>query len=323
MKQIKFGIIGCGNIAARFAKALAEFPDAMLYACGARESGRAQTFAGKYGAEKAYGNYQDVWEDCEVDAVYIATVHNTHAEIAKSCILAGKAVICEKPFFVNAHEAKEVISLAREKSVLVMEAFWTRTMPAYQKVKEWIADGRLGKLRLIRAAFCFSMPYNEDTRDHRLWNPATAGGALLDAGVYPYQYVTGIMGGPPERVTASVCSGPTGVDATVAMTLEYPELIGDCLTSIVANMDDTAVISGEKGYILQYYFLGSRRAERYDSQGKLVESFIDSVEEGFVHEIAHFIQLYREGKVESPWIPLEDNLDFAKHAEEILRQIQS
>lgn len=318
MNQVRFGIIGCGNIAARFAKALAASPEAVLYACAARDQERAQAFAAAYGAGRAYGSYQALWEDEEVDAVYIATVHNTHGEIAKACILAGKAVICEKPFFTNSREAEEVIRLAREKAVLAMEAFWTRAMPAYRKVKEWISGGRLGKIQLIRAAFCFQVPCNEHTRGHRLWNPATAGGALLDAGVYPYQYVTGIMDGPPDRVTAVVRPGPTGVDASVAMTLEYPEALGDCLTSIVARMDDTAVISGEKGFIRQPYFLGSRRAELYDSKGELVECFDDPAEEGFVHEIAHFVELYRAGKTESPWIPLEDNLDFARRAEEIL-----
>lgn len=323
MNQVKFGIIGCGNIAARFAKALAASPEARLYACAARDLERAQAFAGEHGAARAYGSYQALWEDCEVDAIYIATIHNTHAEIAKGCILAGKAVICEKPFFTNAREAEEVIRLAREKSVLAMEAFWTRAMPAYRKVKEWIAEGRLGKIQLIRAAFCFQVPYNEKTRDHRLWNPEAAGGALLDAGVYPYQYVTGIMDGPPERITAVVLPGPSGVDASVAMTLEYPEALGDCLTSIAAKMDDTAVISGEKGLIRQEYFLGSRRAELYDSRGELVERFEDPMEEGFVHEIAHFVELYRGGKTESPWIPLEDNLDFARRAEEILAKLKA
>lgn len=318
MTRIKFGILGCGSIAARFAKALALSEDAELTACAARDEARAQAFAAEHGG-KAYGSYEALLADPEVQAVYIATVHTTHAALAQMAIRAGKAVISEKPFFVNGREAEETIAMAREKGVLVMEGFWTRTMPAYLKAKEWIQEGKIGEIKLIRAAFCFNMPYDEQWKNHRLWNPEVGGGALLDAGVYPYEYVTGIMDGPPISVKATVSRAPTGVDGAVAMTLEYPGVIANCLTAINGYMDDVAVLSGSKGYIKQYYFLGCRRTELYQGRGELVEVFEDPQEEGFVHEITHFCGLLRDGKTESELIPLGDNLDFAKRAEAILQ----
>lgn len=316
--MINFGIIGCGGIAARFAKALASSKEASLYACAAREQSRAEAFAREHGAEKAYGDYQSLLRDEKVDAVYIATVHTAHAQNARDCILAGKPVLCEKPFFTNAREAREIVTLARERQVLTVEAFWTRMLPAFRKVKEWIDGGKIGEVQLIRAAFCFCMPYREEMRRHRLWDPRQGGGALLDLGVYPYEYVTGLMGGPPLELYSATLPGPTGVDLTVSMTLKYKSALAECLASMGGWMDDTAIISGTNGYIKQPKFWGSREAKLYDAGGSLVERFYDPEEEGFVHEIAHFAELVRSGATESPLIPLEDTLDFAQRVEGIL-----
>lgn len=319
MDKLRFGIAGCGNIAARFAGALAKSEAAELYACAARDKERAAAFAEKHGAAACYGSYEELIADENVQAIYIATVHTTHAEIAKKAILAGKAVISEKPFFVGAKEAEETIALAREKKVLMMEGFWTRTMPAYLKAKEWIAEGKIGDLTMIRAAFCFNMPNFGPFKNSRIWDPSVGGGALLDAGVYPYEYVTGIMGCRPIEMKTLVQRVPSGVDGTVTMSMRFPGgVIADCLTSVCGYMDSESVLSGTKGYIKQYYFLGCRKTELYVGREGLVETFEDPEEEGFVHEIAHFVDLYRSGRTESDLIPLDDTLDFARTAEEIL-----
>lgn len=321
MEKLRFGIVGCGVIAERFAKALNQSEAARLYACAARSLTRAEEFSEEHGAEKAYGSYEELISDPEVQAVYIATVHTTHAKIARQCIEAGKPVISEKPFFISGKEALETIKTAREKRILMMEGFWTRTLPAYLKTKEWIKSGRIGDVTLIRAAFCFPMPLNDETRTHRLWNPEVGGGALWDAGVYPYEYATGIMDGAPSEIQSMVQWAPSGVDAAVSMTMRWPcGTIADCMTGINGYMDDTAVISGTEGYIKQYHFLGCRRAELYLNSGELIERYEDPEEEGFVHEIAHFAELYRNGKTESDLIPLDDTLDFAIRSEEILKQ---
>lgn len=320
MEKIRFGILGCGNIAARFAKALNKSEDAELYASAARSAEKAEKFAETHGG-KAYAGYEDLLADPEVQAVYIATVHTTHAELAKMAIEAGKPVICEKPFFTNGKEAKEVIELAKAKNVLIMEAFWTRTQPAYKKMMEWIREGKIGELRMIRAAFCFAMPYMDALKEHRLWNPELGGGALLDAGVYPYEYVTGIMGCPPKELQTMVDWAPTGVDRTVTMNMKFENgVIADCLTSIGGYMDSESVISGTGGYIKQYYFLGSRKTELYQGREGLVETYEDPEEEGFVHQIAHLANLIRDGKTESDLNPLSLTLDFAEKADLILKK---
>ena len=318
MEKLRFGILGCGGIAHRFALALERSEAGELVACAARDPARAQAFAAAHGGVRACGSYEELVNDPSVEAVYVATVHTAHAQAARLCIEAGKAVLCEKPFFVNGREAREITALAREKHVLVMEAFWTRLMPAYQKAKDWIRAGRIGQVRLIRAAFCFPMPVNEQTVRHRLLDPAVGGGALLDVGVYPYEYVTGLMDGPPDHLTTSVLTGPTGVDESVAMILRYDRgVLADCLASIGGVMDDVATISGTEGFIKQYYFPGCRKTELYRGL-ELAETFEDPEEEGFVHEIAHFARLYRSGRTESDVIPLADTVDFADRVESIL-----
>ena len=311
--RLRFGIIGCGTIAARFSEALKKSSSGEAVACAARELSRAEEFAKKHEIKAAYGSYEELLSDESVQAVYIATVHTEHAKLAKMCINAGKAVICEKPLFVNETEAKEVIALAKEKDVLVMEAFWTRTLPAFAKAKEWIKAGKIGDVSLIRAAFCFPMPYIPETKDHRLFNPKLGGGALLDVGVYPYMYATGLMEEYPEDIKITKSMGETGVDLTTGMLLRFKGgAVADLLCSINGSMDETAIISGNAGLIKQYRFYGCTKTELCNQLGVVLETYEDPQDEGFVHEIEHFAKLYASGKKESDLIPLADTLDFAK-----------
>ena len=319
--KTRFGIIGCGFIASRFAQALKQSDSAQLYAVAARDPARAAEFAQKHGAVKSYGSYTELLEDPEVDCIYIATVNSTHAPIAEMCIAAGKPLICEKPFFVSTEEGKRVIAAAREAGVLIMEAMWSRCIPAYHKVKQWIAEGKIGDVRLIRSAFCFPKPYTKETADNRLFDLNTGGGACLDVGVYPYEYATGIMNAPPDECKILKVIGPTGVDLSVGLFLKYNSgVIADCLASITGFMDEDGMVSGNEGYILQKRFYGSRRCELYDNAGSLVDSFDDPVEDGFVHEINHFCDMLREGRTESTFIPLADTLDFTGVYEKMLEE---
>ncbi len=316
MEQLRFGILGCGNIAEYFMAAVRQCPEATVAACAARSPERAEAFARRHGIPKAYGSYQELIEDPAVQAVYIATVHSTHAACAKAAVLAGKAVLCEKPFFTNTREAEEGIALAKARGILMMEAFWTRTMPAYHKVKGWIRQGRIGKTALIQASFGFCVPFSEAMRHQRLWDPETAGGAILDAGVYPYQYITGIMESYPDDFEYALEYGPTGVETKAAMILRFRSgVMVECLASMVAVAHDDAIISGSDGFIIQKHFIGSRRCELYDRTHRLVEAYDDPVEDPYVHEIHHFADLFRTGKIESDWIPLADNLDFMHRAD--------
>ena len=317
--KTKFGILGCGGIAGRFAAALKLSESGELYAAAARDEARARAFIERHGSGKAYGSYRELIEDGNVEIVYISLVHSQHFEAAKMCVEHGKPVICEKPFFITAREAEELSALAKEKNVLIMEAMWTRCLPCFQKAREWAQSGAIGDVRLIDAAFCFNFPYDPK---HRLYDPDTAGGALLDAGVYPYEFVTGILGEKPAEIKAVARKAPNGVDETIVMSLGFDGgALASAITSIGVRASETAHIYGTNGSIRVERFLRSRKCELLNEAGEVIERFEDDQAEGFVHEIEHVVDLHRRGLKESPLIPIADNIDFARAADLILKQV--
>lgn len=319
--KTQFGIIGCGGIAARFAKAIGLVENAELHAAAARDLTRAEAFAEKFGAKNAYGSYQELAMDPAVEIVYISLIHNLHYEAAKLCVEHGKAVICEKPFFISEEEGMALQALSKEKNILVMEAMWTRCLPAFIKARQWVQSGAIGKIKYVDAAFCFHFPFNDETKSNRLYNPETAGGALLDAGVYPYEFITGILGEKPSEIKAVIQKAPTGVDETVAMSLRFDSgALASGVTSIGVKVSDTAHVYGTGGTIKLYHFLSCRKCELYNEQDELVECFEDGQEEGFVYEIQHVIELYKSGQIDSPLIPIQDSIDFARAADRIRRE---
>lgn len=316
--KTKFGLLGCGGIARRFAGALRLSESGELYAAAARDEARAREMIESFGGQKAYGSYLDLVRDPDVEIVYISLVHNYHYEAARLCVEYGKPVLCEKPFFISEKEAVALAELAREKGVLVMEAMWTRCLPAFQKAREWARSGAIGEVRLLDAAFCFNFPYDPK---HRLYSTETAGGALFDAGVYPYEFVTGILGEAPEEIKAVARKAPNGVDEAVVMALRFPGgTLASAVTSVGVNTSEMAHIYGTKGSINVHRFLRSRKCELLNEDGEVLETFADEQEEGFVHEIEHIVDLYKRGLTESPLIPMKDSIDFARAADIIRSQ---
>lgn len=302
--KVRFGIIGLGVIAGRFAKVLRTAEGTALTAVASREMERSEKFAAEYGAARAYDTYMDLIQDEEVDIVYVALTHNFHYDIVKKCIQNGKAVLCEKPFVTNQKDADELIELAREKQVLLMEAMWTRCIPAFQKAKEWVAGGLIGKPQLVQAAFCFNFPFD---KEHRLFNPDLAGGSLYDAGVYPLEFATGILGENPVTVNGITHRCSTGVDDFVVMNLGFESgALASLSCGVNANVSQDAYVYGTEGHIVVYDFLGSHKCERYDETNQLAECFEVDFEDGFIYEIMHICELFKEKKLESPLIPLED-----------------
>ena len=316
--KAKFGILGCGGIARRFARALNLSESGELYAAAARDISRAQELIGSFGGKKAYGSYLDLVLDENVEIVYISLVHNFHYEAARLCVEHGKAVICEKPFFITEKEAVALCELAREKGVLVMEAMWTRCLPGFLKAREWVRGGAIGEIKFIDAAFSFHFPYSPH---HRIYNPDTAGGALLDAGVYPYEFITGILMEKPEEIKAVAHKAGTGVDETVSVAMRFESgVLAHATASIGVKMSETAPIYGTKGSIKVYRFLSSRECALFNEKDERLDRFTDEQEEGFVYEIEHIVDLYRNKRTDSPLIPLEDSIDFARAADIIRAQ---
>ncbi len=315
---VRFGIIGLGGIAQRFARVLNTAENVELTAVASREMRRSAAFAQKYGAKKAYDSYSELIGDSGVDVVYVALTHNFHYEIVKECLNKGKGVICEKPFVLHKKDAEELAALSKSKNVLLMEAMWSRFIPAFKKAREWVKTGKVGEVRLVNASFCFNIPFDPK---HRLYDPEVAGGSLYDAGVYPIEFATGILGENPTAVNglAKFCS--TGVDEYVAMNMKFESgalASLNCGVSAVASQD--ARIYGTKGNIVVYSFLGSKRCELYDNENKLVERFEQDFEDGFIFQIEHFRDLYLNKKTESDIIPHKDSIACAGIFDELMEQ---
>lgn len=212
---LRWGILGPGGIAESFANDLALVPGAQLVAVGSRNRERAVAFAARRAIPYAHGSYEALVADPAVDIVYVATPHSRHADDMLLCLAAGKHVLVEKPFTVTGDQARRVAEAARASGRFAMEAVWTRFFPLFEKVRELIISGRIGSVIELRADFGNVVPYDPE---HRLWNPALAGGALLDLGIYPLTWAVGLLGWP-QSVEADASVAPNGVDEATGMRL--------------------------------------------------------------------------------------------------------
>ena len=195
---VRWGIIGTGKIARAFANALKEVPGAVLAGVASRSQDKADAFGQEFGAATSYGSYEALVQAADIDLVYVGTPHPQHAENALMALRAGKGVLCEKPFTMNLREAEQVVTLARSKRLFLMEAMWTRYLPAYLEVKRILASGEIGTPRQVVADFGFAANFGPE---HRVFNPELGGGALLDLGIYPLSVAAGLLG-PVSEIRA-------------------------------------------------------------------------------------------------------------------------
>lgn len=247
MKNINWGIIGCGGIAAKFATGLASLEDATLLAVGSRTPGKAKAFAHTYNVSTSYDCYEDLLADDRVDVVYVATTHNFHYQNVLQCLLAGKHVLCEKVFTINAKQAHHLQQVAIEKKLFLMEAMWTRFLPATKEIMKVIADGVIGEVKFMEADFSFKTAMDPEGR---FYNRALAGGSLMDLGIYTVSYASMLFGRQPATIKTNACMTPTGVDERNTHIFEYPDGKAALLTSSFAYYARTqALIAGTKGHI--------------------------------------------------------------------------
>jgi len=248
-KIIRWGILGTGLIAREFAQGLRSVADTQLLAIGSRTLATAQECAHQLGVPRSYGSYEDLLKDADVDIVYVATPHSRHKQDCILCLEAGKAVLCEKPFTINAQEAREVITLARQKQLFCMEAMWMRFLPLIQKVKEMINSGVIGEVRMINADFGYKSAYNPESR---FFNLQLGGGALLDRGIYPLSLAYHILSEPTDIVSQAGI-GETGVDEQAAIILSYPQgQLAVLSTTLRGESSNQATIIGTRGKITIY-----------------------------------------------------------------------
>ncbi len=245
-KKIRWGILGTGTVARDVARSFAYVNDAELAAVGSRSLDTARAFAARFGIAKAYGSYDELLADGDIDVVYIATPHDRHRDDCLKCFDAGKAVLCEKPFTLNAAQALEVISTAREKNLFCMEAMWMRFIPLIRRVRELVDAGEIGHVQMIKADFGYPTWYDPE---NRFFSLNRGGGSLMDRGIYTLSLARFLLG-DHENMKSSATIGPTGVDHQSACLLEYPNgAIADLSSTLTTYGTNEAVVMGTRGQI--------------------------------------------------------------------------
>ena len=299
---MNIGFIGAGRIANILAATMAKMEDVTLCAVAARELDRAQAFAEQHGFRKAYGSYEAMLRDPEVELVYIATPHSHHFEHMKLCIDHGKSVLCEKAFTLNAHQARQIAALAREKGVYVAEAIWTRYMPSRQLIDQVLASGIIGKVSTLTCNLSYPVTFKE-----RIVRPELAGGALLDVGIYGLNFALMHFGDDILRTDSSVRFTDTGVDAMETITLHYRDGKMAVITAgVLARGDRKGIFYGEKGYIIVENINNPQSISVFDLTDTLVQKIdVPAQISGYEYEIREAMARIRAGEIESASMPLD------------------
>ncbi|MCC5789132.1 MAG: Gfo/Idh/MocA family oxidoreductase [Opitutales bacterium] len=316
-KPIRWGLLAAGGIARKFVAGARALPDAQVCAVASRTPGKAETFARELAVSKSYDSYEALVEDPDIDAVYVAGTHNLHEGATLLALEAGKPVLCEKPLAVNAAEVQRMRAKAEEKKLFLMEAMWTRFLPAIVQLREWIAEGRIGTVRQVIASF--GVPATPESCP-RLFDPALAGGTLLDRGIYPLSFASMIAGGQnPEAINSLGTLGPTGVDHEVLIQARYPgDILASLETSLSFRSDNTATVVGTKGKIhLPDLFFCAQEVTLETKGEKVVRSFPEPWEEMFRHQIAEVHRCLRAGEWESPTMPLAESERLAEQMDDM------
>ena len=317
--KIKWGIIGPGKIAAKFATSLRHVEDAELFAVASRSLERAREFINKNGGKKAFGSYEEMLQDEEVDVIYIATPHVFHYEHTLLCLQNGKAVLCEKPFAINRRQVEEMISTAKEKQVFLMEAMWTPFLPHIEYVIDRVNLGKYGKIKKLTADFGFNAPFNETGR---LFSIKLGGGSLLDIGIYPVFLALHSLG-IPKKIEAKAQLGKTEVDEVCDVIFSYPGGVTAKLHSTIVKKTPTvAEFELEKASIR----ISSRWHEPATvtistPQGAETKSF-NVASYGYEYEARHVNEMLRKGRIESDVMSFEKSLQLISLLDQIRKEIK-
>lgn len=315
--MFKVGIIGAGWIAEKMAEALAPLEDYCVYAIASRSIGKATEFAGRWNIPKAYGSYEDMVKDNDVDLVYIATPHSHHFPHAMLALNAGKPVLVEKAFTANAAEAEELIETARSKGLFITEAIWTRYMPLSHKVKEIMESGIIGKPRVITATLCYMMEFKE-----RILRPDLCGGALLDLGVYALNFARMYFGTDIVRTVSNCHMGPTGIDLQECISLSYADgKMANLQAGTLCLNDRQGIINGTEGYIRVDNINCPEVVEVYRNY-ELVERYVkpEDMVNGYEYQVIEARRCIEAGLPESPMMLHQETLDIMKQMDGLRKE---
>ncbi len=308
-KIIRWGILGCGRIARKFASDLRLVQDAELTALGSRNRETAEAFAKDFPAKNIHISYEALVNDAEVDVIYIATPHNFHHEHTMLCLQHNKAVLCEKPFAINAKQSREMIAVARKRNVFLMEALWSKFLPHYNKMQQMIRSGMVGEIKSVLIQFGFKpVP----PIPARIFDPALAGGTMLDIGIYNVFFALSVLG-KPDFIDAVMTPASTGIDEQCAVTFRYRNgALAQLFSSFSSNLATEADISGTQGRI--------RLAHRFYAPDTTIEYYTDKPDSreiipvdkeegwGYQYQARHVCECLRNGLTESTVMSFADTL---------------
>ena len=315
--NFNIGIMGSGNIAGIMAGTINKMKNVRVYAVASRQQVHADVFAGKYGCKKAYGSYADLVADKKVDLIYVATPHSEHYENVKMCLEAGKPVLCEKAFTLNAAQAEELVRIAAEHKVFLAEAMWTRYMPMLTTIREVIGSGIIGEPKTLTANLGYVISDKE-----RLTNRALGGGALLDVGVYTINFALMIFGHNISKIASCCTFTETGVDEQNAICLQYYDgKAANLNSSMVSLSDRQGIIYGTKGFAVVENINNFESIAVYDKQYKKVASYKCPKQiSGYEYEVAACIDAIKCGQIECAQMPHSETLRVMRIMDEIRSQ---
>jgi len=318
-KEVKWGILGLGKIARKFASDLQLVPGAVLQGVASRSLEKATTFKDEFKAQHAFGSYEALLSSGEIDIVYIATPHHLHMENSIAAAHQGLGVLCEKPAALNSVQLQEIIKAARSNNCYFMEALWTRFLPSTEKVLEILASGELGNVLEVEADFCFTAERNFSSR---LFDLALGGGALLDIGIYPLFLAYQLLG-VPQKIKADGQLSPTGSDESCSMTMSYEGgQVAQLHASVLYGSAMTARITCEKGYILlpgRWHEAQSVTVIKAGYDPEKIDTPFPG--KGFYHQILSSQEAYLNGQIENEFWSHEDSLAIMKIMDEVRGQI--
>lgn len=315
----QWGILATGKIAAKFATDLQLVPGAHLCAVGSRSITSAQNFAEQFDADRAYGSYDELAKDPDVDVIYVATPHGRHVEDVMTCFEAGKAVLCEKALTLCEKDTAFLIAEARKRGLFFAEAMWMRTNPNMRRIEEKLRDQACGQVRQVRAGLGFVAPPDSA----RLWDPALGASALLDVGIYPLTFANMVLG-EPQSIRAAAVNSDRGIDINGGATLTYADgAVANIAWTQVAMADDRGAISGDSGRIeIPSRFHTPTGFTLTNNEG--TQEFAEPVTgRGYAHEIEEVNSCLGEGATESKILRLDDTLSIMRQLDEIRSQISA
>lgn len=318
MSNFKWGILGSGNIARRFAEDLQLLENHSVSAVGSRTLDSAKAFAADFPGCLAFGSYEELVK-AEVDAIYVATPHPMHLENALLAMRAGKPVLCEKAFTINQPQAEILVQYSRENNIPLMEAMWTRFLPHIHEIRKLITDGALGQIHTVVADHGQNIPYS---RAPRLWEPHLGGGALLDLGIYPLT-IAHIVLGSPKTITAIATLTDEQVDLNTSMILTYESGAHAMLScTMAARGSVSALIAGDKARLeLDDYFFAPTSYRLITTAGDITEFPKNYQGVGLREEAREFARVVQSGEIESPLMTHETSIEMMAMMDEIRRQI--